>query len=249
MEATARFAAYVGCFALASCAAPAANTSGESAVNATPEREPDTPRLVYMSGYALTTCAEFGNLYGENPDIEFLWFNWAQGYLSGAAYMYDSSGRTTRLTREDYGEERQKRFIRHYCSKHPLHEYVIALAHLLADINGAGWSDAGTGEPAGEAEIEVIGPGVMTCAEFAREYRTDPKGTELMFFDWARGYLSGMSHFLSINFPEHLWMQAPPDNYDDTRQKHDLRNYCESHPLNRFPVAVGALWADIQKRD
>jgi hypothetical protein len=37
------------------------------------------------------------------------------------------------------------------------------------------------------------GVGVTSCAEFARLYQGSPEYTELMFFSWGQGYMSGLN--------------------------------------------------------
>ena len=37
------------------------------------------------------------------------------------------------------------------------------------------------------------GVGVTSCAEFARLYQGSPEYTELVFFSWGQGYMSGLN--------------------------------------------------------
>jgi hypothetical protein len=50
----------------------------------------------------------------------------------------------------------------------------------------------------------VMGAGMTSCAEFAKEYRQNPESTESIFFSWAQGFMSGTNlAFLALKKPMH----------------------------------------------
>jgi hypothetical protein len=99
------------------------------------------------------------------------------------------------------------------------------------------------GNAAGE-EIAGTGVGNHSCAQFAKFYRTDPSPTitELIFFSWAQGFMTG-------------WNVAQSDQKDlkvnlsamkPEEQKKYLRDYCDKHPLKNYVDGVVALIQQIR---
>lgn len=88
-----------------------------------------------------------------------------------------------------------------------------------------------------------IGPGNMSCAEFANLYAQDPPGTERVFYAWAEGYMTGLNLTL-------LRMSGSSQNlsgkYGMPGQEQELRGYCNAHPLASFQQAVNALFDSLE---
>ncbi len=104
-----------------------------------------------------------------------------------------------------------------------MRQTIIALAMVLtASVANA------------QEEFDTEGVGVKTCGEFALQYRSSPTDTELFYFNWAQGYMSGLNAMRtsrkvlnSISFREKL-----------TR----VRSYCSNHPFAQYFEAVTDLY-------
>jgi hypothetical protein len=104
------------------------------------------------------------------------------------------------------------------------------------------WSFS-AGSPA-DARSTAVGLGVRTCAQFAEEYRKDPKGFDDLYFQWAQGLLSGMNSGLSdLNRIELL-----PVGFGSEKQQAFIRLYCDQHPLSFYLQAVYALFARLSSQ-
>jgi hypothetical protein len=77
------------------------------------------------------------------------------------------------------------------------------------------------------------GVGVTSCAEFARMYRNSPEYTELVFFSWGQGYMSGLN--ISAMGQGFLARDLAGDT---NQQKQEIRLYCADNPLRNYRDAV-----------
>src|SRR5690606_12429635 len=70
-------------------------------------------------GLGVTTCGEFAKAYQINPaDAEFVYFSWAQGYMSGLnTVVYGLTGKVIDLSAMPTSD--QQSAIRQYCNAHP----------------------------------------------------------------------------------------------------------------------------------
>jgi hypothetical protein len=99
----------------------------------------------------------------------------------------------------------------------------VLLAAMLAILCG----------PASAGSV-MRGPGIETCAQFAKHYASDPQEAEKLFTVWTLGYLSGQNVFMDI----------AADNYQDLSgidiptMQGDIRLYCDQHPLEPFTAAI-----------
>lgn len=82
------------------------------------------------------------------------------------------------------------------------------------------------------------GVGVTSCAEFARLYQVAPENTELVFFSWGQGYMSG----LNISAMGQGFMARDLAG-DQGQQKQEIRRYCANNPLKNYMDAVFDLYA------
>jgi hypothetical protein len=82
----------------------------------------------------------------------------------------------------------------------------------------------------------VMGVGVMSCGELAKEFAQDPPWTETAYFNWAQGYMTGRN----IEVGKRSWRQLNATSTD--QQKKLLRSYCDEHPLKSYIDAVNELY-------
>ncbi len=80
-----------------------------------------------------------------------------------------------------------------------------------------------------------MGPGTMSCTEFATAYRDNPKD-ESLFFSWALGFMSGLNSEL---------LQRGETNLNDLpldTQRQFIKSYCQDHPRAPYLEAVFKLF-------
>lgn len=87
-----------------------------------------------------------------------------------------------------------------------------------------------------------IGPGTVSCAEFSRACRDDPKNAENLFFSWALGFMSGLNTEL-LERGETDLNQLPI-----FKQKELVRSYCKEHPQAAYFAAVFDLYNSIRRK-
>ncbi len=97
------------------------------------------------------------------------------------------------------------------------------------------------GLASGAEKAGWIGPGTVSCAEFGRAYRDDPKNTENLFFSWALGFMSGLNTEL-LGRGETDLNQLSID-----KQKELVRSYCEKHPQAAYFAAVFDLYNRMRR--
>jgi hypothetical protein len=84
------------------------------------------------------------------------------------------------------------------------------------------------------------GVGVTSCAEFAHLYQMAPENTELGFFSWGLGYMSG----LNISAMGQGFMARDLAG-DQGQQKREIRRYCANNPLKNYMDAVFDFYAKL----
>jgi hypothetical protein len=84
-------------------------------------------------GFGVDSCAEFSQRFQVNISIENTYFDWAQGFMSGANTLAQAeklnSHDLSALTVED-----EKSRIRSYCAAHPLNNYYEAVIDVLGGL-------------------------------------------------------------------------------------------------------------------
>lgn len=86
------------------------------------------------------------------------------------------------------------------------------------------------------------GPGASTCGQFAASYRAYPQDTELLYFSWAQGYMSGMNTILEP-------LKVPPGDFGKkpiAEQQSIIRDFCDAHPLAPYEGAVLVLFEQLK---
>ena len=84
------------------------------------------------------------------------------------------------------------------------------------------------------------GVGATSCAEFARMYRNSPEYTELVFFSWGQGYMSGLN--ISAMGQGFLARDLAGDM---AQQQQEIRRYCADNPLKNYKDAVFDLYGKL----
>jgi hypothetical protein len=87
-------------------------------------------------GVGTTTCTQFANLYKADQGIEEQYFAWTQGYLSGQNDVRIENKMPYRDL-ASLSTDAQQRFLRSYCDKHPLGDYLEAVWSLLEELKTA----------------------------------------------------------------------------------------------------------------
>ena len=80
-------------------------------------------------GFGAYSCAEFANLYTEDPMVENTFFSWAQGFMSGLNHPF-LNAKATDLLPSSFNIDTQQSHIRHYCDQRPLVNYAEAVMNL-----------------------------------------------------------------------------------------------------------------------
>jgi hypothetical protein len=83
-------------------------------------------------GVGIYPCAEFTKAR-ETPDLEALFFTWAQGFLTGWNMgVSDDTGLSVELSK--LSRDEQKQFIREYCEANPTKRYLQGVIALMAKL-------------------------------------------------------------------------------------------------------------------
>jgi hypothetical protein len=96
---------------------------------------------------------------------------------------------------------------------------------------------------ASAAEIDIVGAGARTCAEFIKVSQEYPKEAEYRYFGWAQGLISG------LNFDE-IVVSGKSHNLNSIafdEQQRIIREYCKKHPLDRYMDAVLNLYGRFSR--
>src|ERR1017187_2318933 len=80
-------------------------------------------------------------------------------------------------------------------------------------------------------EMAMMGIGVRTCAKFASDVKDDPSLSELHYFLWAQGFMSGLN-VADIKKQRNLSSKSVKD------QMSFIDIFCDKHPLAPYMLAV-----------
>jgi len=84
-------------------------------------------------GAGASTCGGFAKAYAHDPQNEYIFFSWAQGYMSAVNDTLAATG--IHNYRDLAGETaNQMARIRLYCNDHPLADYDIAVMDLYDSL-------------------------------------------------------------------------------------------------------------------
>lgn len=92
---------------------------------------PDDPAV--FRGIGADTCADFSHDYAQSSNgAEARYYNWAQGFMSGANMITGIAGDGYRDLDGDI--DAQKLSIREYCDAHPSNEFARAVVALYQSL-------------------------------------------------------------------------------------------------------------------
>jgi hypothetical protein len=90
--------------------------------------------------------------------------------------------------------------------------------------------------------IVAVGLGGDTCAEFGMAYKNDPVVSEILYYHWAQGFMSGQ------NLAPVLSRKPVKDltSVSVESQKVQIRAYCDKHPLVAYMQAVSDVYDTLK---
>lgn len=90
-----------------------------------------------------------------------------------------------------------------------------------------------------ESTAKIVGIGAQSCAAFNEEVSSN-QGSELYFFAWAQGFMSGALIRTPAGVDEDL--DLTPPSVPLQAQVHFLRSFCAKNPGQDYMDAVRALY-------
>lgn len=86
-------------------------------------------------GYGVQSCAKFGELYKDNPELtENLYFAWALGFMSALNAAAKTNGTQQLKNLSANSQDDQRYFLRNWCNEHPMADYGTAVVELLKSL-------------------------------------------------------------------------------------------------------------------
>lgn len=84
-------------------------------------------------GIGNTSCAQFTDLYRDNPgETDSVFYSWAMGVMSGLNVSLREE--RANLMPHNFGADAQKGYIRRFCDERPSDLYVDAVLELYATL-------------------------------------------------------------------------------------------------------------------
>jgi hypothetical protein len=100
--------------------------------------------------------------------------------------------------------------------------------------------------PATAAEdFTAMGVGTQTCGKFVELYRLSSSHAEIIYINWAQGFMTGMNI-------QRLASHVPTKNLKTVTtevQQRQLRTYCDQHPLGDFMSGALELYLSLPDSD
>jgi hypothetical protein len=90
----------------------------------------------YIMGSGARTCGQFAREYLDNPDIEGVYFQWAQGFMTGFNAGLQRNGESPKILSSSPIAE-QMAAIRRYCDQHPLADYLAAVMEAFNHLKSS----------------------------------------------------------------------------------------------------------------
>jgi hypothetical protein len=98
------------------------------------------------------------------------------------------------------------------------------------------------------SDISVLdGFGTYSCGQFAEMYRQNPQITERIFFQWARGFMSGLNAYLLLSGSPMREDGTDLRKWSEEQQQQAIRAYCDAHPLKPYYEAVEQIYEDMRR--
>jgi hypothetical protein len=85
-------------------------------------------------GIGNESCAQFASQYQLSTHSETLYFEWAQGFMSGLNTEKLYEGHLTTQDLSSIPVEQQRSFLRTYCDEHPLTDYSKGVLELYMQL-------------------------------------------------------------------------------------------------------------------
>jgi hypothetical protein len=89
------------------------------------------------TGVGNRSCAEFAKLYRNTATpniIENIFFSWAQGYMAGWNVALSDVQKELTIDLSTLKTDEQKKYLRDFCDKHPLKNYMDGVMELMSQI-------------------------------------------------------------------------------------------------------------------
>ncbi len=84
-------------------------------------------------GIGNTSCAQFADLYRDNPgETDSVFYSWAMGVMSGLNVSLREE--RANLMPHNFGADAQKGYLRHFCDERPSDLFVDAVLELYATL-------------------------------------------------------------------------------------------------------------------
>lgn len=112
---------------------------------------------------------------------------------------------------------------------------LLALAATLALLPGAASATPDT------PRFEVLGPGAITCEDWASQRQGPDRSAALSNQDWVLGYITAYNEYLASNGD----VAAGADNESIAAW---IDTYCAAHPADVLADAARALIEDLRAR-
>ena len=88
------------------------------------------------TGVGNQSCGQFAKSYRSNPSptvVELTFFSWAQGFMTGWNVGL-SDQKDLKIDLSAMRMQEQKKYLRDYCDKHPLKNYMDGVVELMGHI-------------------------------------------------------------------------------------------------------------------
>jgi hypothetical protein len=95
--------------------------------------------------------------------------------------------------------------------------------------------------------IVIDGFGTYPCGQFAEMYRQTPQITERVFFEWARGFMSGLNAYLLLSGSPMREDGTDLRKWSEDKQQQTIRAYCDSHPTKPYYEAVEQVYEEMRR--
>lgn len=92
-------------------------------------------------------------------------------------------------------------------------------------------------------KADLIGVGIASCTDFANDYKKNPALTDLVYYSWFTGFMTGMNSALGSSERPELVRNVAAKSGDT--MKRDLRQYCNDHPLSDYAHAALSVMSDL----
>ncbi len=180
-----------------------------------------------LVGAGVLGCDTFTGMVRDVPEQENIFFNWAQGFMTGINKSM-AINQTELMDLSAMSVEQQKPFIRTYCVQKPSQTYGGAVTELVL-----------VKLPQKPGTTSLAGWGaVAACKQATELHRRNLDVYNERFVFWADGFLSGLSALKIVTGQS----QKDLISLSPEEQDRQLQLYCNQHPSHRFLEATLDLY-------